>query len=290
MPVVDAMQRLRGRRLGAVAGAAGSIADAVNRGESVADAIAECDSPATEQAAAAVRATEQSGNPDVLTRLASLLRWRSEYFRVSRLSWLYPFILLIVAYTTAVLVMAPMLRQHQGRDFTWSESVLSFSHWLESNWQVPPIVLLLAVLAWLLLRNSLLPLPKDIRIRLFCHSLVDQITAEVPESDAIQNSAALAGEQSLSARPDLTFKSPEMVALLTGVQSPLLDLPGASEEQTLVARLKYLAAIHDERARRHEYFWSRMLPRIAMVVVGGGVTLAYVWWVIAPVYQQVAQW
>ena len=87
-----------------------------------------------------------------------------------------------------------------------------------------------------------------------------------------------------------TFQAPQFAAFLARVQSPWLEVPGASEEETLLARLKYLAAIYDERARRHNYLWSRLIPSIAMVVVGGGCTLAYAWWVIAPVYLQVAQW
>ncbi len=290
MPIADAMQRLRDRRLGPVAIAAGVCADAMNRGQTAADALRLCNSPIIDQAAAAVQASQQSGDPKVMTRLSSLLRRRAEYFRSSQLAWLYPLILLVIAYAIALGVMVPMLRTYQGRDFTWSESVLNFSHWLESNWFVPPIALAIMVIGWLIWRSRNRSLPRDARLRLFCQSLVDQIAADVPESDAIRNAAKLSGEASVLAETNPTFKSPQFMALLAKVQSPLMEVPGVSEEATLVARLKFLAAIHDERARRHDYLWSRLIPRIAMVVVGGGFTLAYAWWVIAPVYQQVAQW
>jgi hypothetical protein len=183
-----------------------------------------------------------------------------------------------------------MILSYQGRDFTWPKSVLDLSQWLVSNWYVPPVAFGIIAMVYLLLRGSWHSFPVDTRLRLMCQSLIDQITADVPESEAIRNAAAIADERSLSSESNPTFKSPRMVQLLTNVQTPLLDVPGASEEDTLIARLKYLSAIHEERSRRHEYFWSRFLPRFAMVLIGGGFVLAYAWWVIAPVYLQVARW
>ena len=290
LPVAQAMERLRDRRLGAVATAAGSIADALKHGQNAADAIRCCDSPIIDQASAAIQTSEVTGNPGVLTRLSALLRWRAEYLRASRLLWLYPLILLIIAYVIAAAVMAPMLRNYQGRDFSWSKPVMEVSRFLETNWWLPPMILAAAVVAWLVWQRRSHALPRDARIRLFCQSLIDQITADVPESEAIRNAAMLSGETSLLSEANPTFKSPPLVDLLRSVRSPLLDVPGASEQETLVARLKYLAAIHDQRARRHVYLWSTLYPRIAMVVIGGGFTLAYVWWVIAPVYLKVATW
>jgi hypothetical protein len=34
----------------------------------------------------------------------------------------------------------------------------------------------------------------------------------------------------------------------------------------------------------------RLLPRLAMVLVGAGLVLSYAFWVIAPVYREVATW
>lgn len=290
MPISAALERLRDRRLGAVAIAAGSLADAINRGQPLSEAIGACDSPAADQAAAVIRTSERTGDPALLMRFASLLRWRTEYFRGTRISWLYPLTLLIIAYATAVVVMAPLLRQYAGRDFAWPAPLLNLSRWLEHNWMIPPIILVVVVAVWMIWKYTQRPLPADARRRLFCQSLIDQIGADVPESEAIQNAAQLAGEQALSERENLTFESPEVADLVSPAQSPLLEIPGASKQETLIARLKYLAAIYDERARRHEYFWSRLLPRGAMVVIGGGWTLAYAWWVIAPVYFQVGKW
>ena len=55
IPIVDAMNRLREKRLGAVALAAGTIADGMNQGSTAADAIRSCESPVIDQAAAAVQ-------------------------------------------------------------------------------------------------------------------------------------------------------------------------------------------------------------------------------------------
>ena len=77
------------------------------------------------------------------------------------------------------------------------------------------------------------------------------------------------------------------------ISDSTLDLPdvaGATKQEMLVANLRYAAAVHNERSRRQDYFWGRLLPRVAMVLIGGGLTLAYAWWIIRPVYQQVAQW
>ncbi len=226
MPIVDAMQRLRDRRLGAVATAAGDFADALKRGQTAPEAIRSCDSPIIDQASAAIQASQRTENPGLLTRLSALLRWRAEYFRASRLSWLYPLILLIIAYATAAAAMAPMLRKYNGRDFTWSEPVLKLSRWLETNWFVPPVVFAFIVIAWLVWQSRRRSLPHAARIRLFCQALADQVTAHVPESEAIRNAAALAGEQSLLLEANPTFKSPELVALLTSVQSPLVGSTG----------------------------------------------------------------
>ena len=161
LPIVETMQRLQNRRLGAVATAAGQIMEAMKRGQTAADAIGCCDAALIDQAAAAVRASQRSGNPKILTRLSSLLRGRSEYLRASHLSWMYPLILLVIAYATAVGVMVPMLQKYQGRDFSWPESVLNFSRYLETNWFVPPIAMAIFAVAWLFWRSRHGSLPRE---------------------------------------------------------------------------------------------------------------------------------
>ena len=290
MPITEAMQRLCDLRLGRVGKAASQFADSMNAGQSPAEAIRVVNSPVIEQVSAAIRASHDSDDPELLLRLARLLRARAECSRVSRLAWLYPLILLIIAYGTLVAAMVPMLRAYQGNDFSWPGPVLALSGWLETNWHWPPLVFAALMFGYWLWRRGYAAVPRDARVRMFCQSLVDQIESDIPESEAIHTAANLSGQTSLTVESNLTLKSPQVSALLANADESLLQVPGASEQETVLARLKYVAAIHDERARRHDYLWSRLYPRVAMVVIGGGFTVGYACWVIAPVYLQVGKW
>jgi hypothetical protein len=289
-PIESAMERLRDRRLGAVATSAGQVAESIKHGRAVADSIGDLGGKFQQQAVGAVAASEFNGNPEMLDRFAALLRSRHDFLRSAQLAWLYPLILLVVGYAIVAAVMAPLLRTHQGRVFYWSELLVTLSQWLLTYWMVPPTLFLIAILVtfvWLGGRRSL---PRDVRLHIFCRALCDQLECDVPESEAIRNAAAMSGDEALLRESNPTSRSPALASLLGGVSSPLRLMPDATDEQMLLAKLKYLAAIHAQRARSHEYVWSRLIPSIAMVAVGGGITLAFVWWVIAPIYQQVAHW
>lgn len=291
MPIADAMQRLRARRLGAVARAAGRIADRLEQGTSLADSIQIVESPLVSQAVAAIRGCEKSGDPSLLSHVAIQLRTRYESNRSARISWLYPFVLLLVGYIVAIVVMAPMVRRNASSGFGWSPWVVDLCEWLEEGWVIPPIifiVLLIALLLWQIIGKKM---PTDASRQLFFRSLADQFQHDVPEDEAIRNAAAMAGDSELMAETSPTLQSPTVLRRISATNTPFSTLHDAlSQKDTLLARLRYASEVHRERARKHNYFWGRLAPRIAMVLIGGGLTVSYAWWIIRPVYQQVASW
>lgn len=289
-PIVATMHRLETRRLGRIGDAAKAISSGLLRGESVADAVESIDSPTSDQAAAAIRACEKSGDPGLIELIADQLRQRSAYASDSRLGWFYPWLLLAVGYVVAVLVMAPMIRQLNGRDFHWSNWLVGLADWLEFNWWLPPAavaIVLFVFIGWLYSRARF---PRAVRLGLFCNTLADQFTHDVPEDVAIGAAAEMSGDRGLMAIGTPTLKSPEVARILSKSNPAMGEVIGVNQKQLLIARLRYLGSIHTERARLRSYVWSRFVPRCAMVAVGGGLTLSYAWWVIAPVYSQVAQW
>lgn len=282
-PVIDSMQRLRSRRLGRVAILAGQIADQLQRGVSLSDVMAEVKSPIAGQVSAAITAVQRGGDSVLLERLASQLRRRHQINGSARLGYLYPFLLMAIAYLSLVMVAAPLVRDHRGRDMNWSPWLTQSLAWMQSNAWVVPAVMAIGVVAILMLFRWRGPLPRHSRIALFCHSLADQIDAGIAESEAIKKSTAISGYRAGPQLAEPSLSMPMMVKLL-----------GASGElatpNVLAARLRYLALHHTALARRSDWFWSRLAPRIAMVLVGFGFVLGYAWLIIAPVYQQVARW
>jgi hypothetical protein len=197
--------------------------------------------------------------------------------------------LLGVGYLVGVLVMAPVIRQINGPDIHWAGWTVSLASWLESNWWLPPVLVVVAIallLAWVYSRSRF---SRPARVGLFCNTLADQFAHDVPEDVAIRAAAEMSGDPELIAVHEPSLKAPAVARLLASTSFPGESL-GISNQQALVAQLRYLGSVHMEKARRRGYFWSRLVPRAAMVLIGGGLTLAYAWWVIAPVYVQVAQW
>lgn len=283
-PVIDSMQRLRSRRLGRVATVAGQIVDQLQRGVSLSDAMADVKSPIAGQASAAIAVVQRGGDSVLLERLASQLRRRHQINGSARLGYLYPLLLLAIAYLSLVMVAAPLVRDHRGRDMIWAPWLMHSLAWMQSNVWVVPAVLVVAVIAIVMLLRWRHPFPRHNRIALFCHSLADQVDAGVNESEAITNSTAISGYPYRQQFDEPSLSMPMMVKLLGGVSGEL------TTPNVLAARLHYLASHHAELARRNDYVWSRLAPRVAMVLVGCGFVLGYAWFIIAPVYQQVARW
>lgn len=291
-PVGDAVRRLGDRRLGSVARAARKFADAIDRGEAASEAIKLYGSPLITQASATIQACEKSNDSTLLSQVATQLRARYEHSRLTRLTWLYPIFLLALAYAVAVLAMVPVVLGNQSRDFKWSDGVVRICNYLSHSWPIPlaiGIALIVLFLVWASRRQAL---PKHVQRFIFCQSLADQLEHRIPEREAIRSAALMSGQSALANDVNPSLDSAAVKRNLSGTSAATLglEIDGVNTADLLIARLRYASVLHSERARQHDYLWGTLLPRLAMVVVGGGLTLAYAWWVIRPIYQQVAAW
>lgn len=289
-PVADSMRRLEDRRLGGIAKAAGLIAAGLDRGEDISQAFRHASDRTSAQAAAAILASQKCGQPGLMQRVARQLRRRNQISRETQIAWIYPWMLMALGYAVAVAVMAPLIRRIHGDGIQWPAWIAQVARWLEFNWWLPPamaLVLFVVFLGWLFARSRF---PRHARLQLFCDSLADQLAYGISEDVAIESAAEISGDRDLIAVNQPSLKSPSIARVLSHPGSRLLGGDLLSAESALIARLRYVASIHGEQARNHSYIWARLVPRITMIVFGGGLTLAYAWWVIAPVYVQVAQW
>ncbi len=300
LPVEGAMRRLQNRRMGRVGVMAGQIADRLDRGHSLADAVGEISSPMTDQVGAAIEAAGRSGDERLISRLAQQLRRRDRFASATRIAYFYPLLLAVIAYVATVQVVVPLVLKNEGRDFHWSPHLIAMCRWLDQNvWFVPIAALLVGLGLWGIFRSRGV-MPRHSRLSLFFYSLADQIIGNVPEHEAITRAAKLSGDTSLRAIKDPSLASPAIVRLIgkshevheTGGVASSGATPAdiSGEPSILVARLYYLGAKHAELSRQRAHFWSRIVPRMAMVAVGCGFVFSYAWWVIAPVYQEVSQW
>jgi hypothetical protein len=206
------------------------------------------------------------------------------------LAWFYPWLLLAVGYAVGVTVMAPMIREMNGRDIHWAGWLLGLSNWLQHNWWLPPLMIAAALVAFVFWLHSRDRFPRDVRLGLFCNSLADQFVHDVPEDVAIRSAAEMSGDLDLMSISQPTLQSAEVAKIIAIPDPPAAIALDSPRKETLIAKLRYLGAVHNERARQQAFLWSRFVPRLAMVVVGSGMTFSYAWWVIAPVYRQVAAW
>ncbi len=286
-PMDESLRRLESRRLGAVGKTAGQIADGVEKGLSVSAALATVDPDG--EATSAVEACERRGDPSLLEKIAFQLRRRAHVRSESRLAWFYPVVLLAVGYLVAVLVLAPMVRTYNGEGVRWPSWVVATAEWLKEGWWIPPIVglLILGLVSFWLGRRK--KYSKPIRSSLFCAALAEQILHDVPESDAVRLAAGLSGARSLKSIPEPSLLSPAVVNLIDG-GGDWQRMVKQGDKLSMVAALRYRARSYEERARQRDHLWMRVVPRALMAFIGAGLALSYVWWVIAPVYQQVATW
>ncbi|WP_442506566.1 type II secretion system F family protein [Novipirellula sp. SH528] len=288
--VADALRRLERSRLGRVGRVAGVVAEKLEQGQTIASALDWPAFPNRAQLAACVNTCEQSGDARLLDRLASLLRKQADYRRNIRLAWVYPVMLVVLAYAVLVLFMTRMVLGESTPDIRWPDPVVHFSEWLSAYWIWPAIVFVALIVVAAIYFRSRVPFPKSVRLGLFCESLADQIALDVPDDVAIQNAAALSGAKSYSSITNPSMNSPEIVSMLSHVTMDTMEVPEVAGKDVLVARLRYLATIHQERARRQRYLWTHLVPRFAIVSFGTLFVFSYIAWVIGPVYRQVALW
>jgi hypothetical protein len=85
-----------------------------------------------------------------------------------------------------------------------------------------------------------------------------------------------------------TLASESIAELIT--EGEVAEIAGVGDKERLICSLQRAASLHARRAARSTFLWTRLVPRLATIVVGGGMIMTYAWLVIAPVYRQVAQW
>ena len=288
LPVSEAMSRLARRRLGGTARAANEIHGQLERGVPLPEAVGATVTPLGPQVAAAVQSCQQSGTATLLQRLALQVRRRRDLAQRARLAWWYPLVLLAVGYTATIGVMAPLVRSNHGPGIAWPAWLTALADWLEINGLWLPGALFIGVvlvLAWISSRQGF---SRNVGNWLFCESLADQIQHNVPEDLAIRSAAQLSLDTELAASPQPTLQMPKIERLL----SPAEDLPIAEmgSQRMMLAKLRFCATVYADRSRRQTYVWTRLMPRLCTVGVGGGLIVLYALFVIAPVYQQVARW
>ncbi|MCG8650695.1 MAG: type II secretion system F family protein [Pirellulales bacterium] len=286
-PIIDSMQRLSECRLGSITRAARRIEQALSRGQDLPQAMQTIGSPLRLEIAAAVEICQRNGDADLLTRIAQHLRQRSEDRRSMQVAWAYPWLLLAIMFGIIVWVVAPMMQNQNGLNLSWPLWLRHGSQWLESNTVLAGSLLLLSFtlcMIWMLTRKRF---PKPVRLRLFCQSLADQMDHDVADEVAIKTAAAMCGDRELLAIENPSLQSPPVAQMLaqTGTES----IAKLGQKELLIASLRYAAATFADRARHRDLLLTCWIPRTAMIVVGGGFTLAYAWWVIGPIYLRVGQ-
>ena len=305
LPMVEAMDRLRDRRLGRIAKAAGQIADRLRAGESMADAISVISSPISGPVSAAMgKAVPRGGkkegvgcdknlSADQLQRLANRIRERSEATRVARLMWCYPIMLMGVGYLAILLTVVPMIQSNQFHP-TQCPQGIHWPLWLstsarilgESPWVLPIVAVVLIVIYHQAIRRRG-GFVAPARIGLFCHTLADHLSNGVMESDAIRIAAAVSGHPVEVANPALD--QPPVLPLLKQVGLSEED-PFGFPEETTVASLRYLGNSYQHLAKRQQLFWSVFVPQFVTLAFGLVFMTGYAWFVIGPIYREVAQW
>lgn len=289
-PIRDAMQRLENRRLGSVAVAAREIRENLDCGTTTSQAVSRIGSLFSDQASAAVEACEECGDPGLLLRMASQLRRRAEETRSVRLAWFYPYLLLLVGYAVGVLSFAPIVLNSQGRGFQWPVWVYQLAQWVTANWWIPPLVVFVLIVSFLFWRRSLIQLPRSTRYSLFCRTLSDQVRHGIAEDDAIRCAVMMSGDSELIAILNPSMESPEIACLLASVDHREPAVAMSTGGDVLVAKLQCLASKYELSSRRRTYLVTRLIPRVAVFLIGGGFTVLYALWIIAPAYLQVSQW
>ena len=314
LPIADAMGRLADDRLGRVGRVAGSLAEDLRAGGSLADAMSRIKSPSAHLVAGAcgsisIDSAAGSGgdgriNVNLLERLANRIRSRGDAARVSRLMWFYPIVLLVVAYAVVLLVVVPLIHEYrfhiteQPDGVHWPGWVMATTDWIGATPWIPPIVFLLILAMIVLFVRSGHALGRSlfvgpVRKSLFCHALADHMTEGVPESQAILSASSLSGYTVSGANP--TLKDNEIAMLLRqagGVSQMVVNDDESSRALTAstIAQLRYLGNLFQYVSKRHQRRWTIILPQIATFVIGVAFMTGYVWFVLGPIYREVAQW
>ena len=293
VPLGEAMERLEGNRLGWISRSARAFRSELEKGNSASRVLSKMHSRFGKQAAAAMETCEKTGDSTTLNHLSGHLRLRRRLRQESWIAWLYPILLIWVAF--AVLVV-PMRFVHTSSRLTYQANEPAVILPFLQEYSLPQLDELitgigigLAVLTvlFLIIKISISPrLSRPARNQLFCRALADQIDCGVDDQTAIANAAALADDHRLATRPPSSLSELPLKSLLA--KSPIASVD-VSVQGNLATAYRGLANAFGEQARRRAYIVSRVLPRVATALIGGTLVISYVMLVIVPVYLELWQ-
>ncbi len=326
VPIVDTMQRLASERMGQLGRVAKKIAEKLESGGSLSDTILMIKSTSAPLVATTVssagrshknRGLSNSGlgsvNADLLGMLASRIRSRVDAARVSRMMWFYPLILVTIAYAAVLFIVVPLVSDYRFHPtieplgIRWPSWLTQIADWLSVFPWIPPVLLIGSIIVGSIRMRRRPTFGTAVRKSAFCHALADQLSHDVPESEAISIASSLSGfpvtdvHGKASANRSPTLDDPPMKQLLSRVggiseTDQLNHAEDSNKESSRLriavsaAQLRYLGNLYQFDARRRQRYWSIIIPQVATVLFGLIFMTGYVWFVIGPIYREVAQW
>ena len=309
IPIPQTLERVAQQQHSTAAIVAQILLTSLQRGKSLETSFQNLLLADATQITAAIQATEQTGNPDLLYRFADTLRSRHEAKHTLKLNWFYPCILTVLAYFLFVTNLAPLVRNNQTVITDWPDAVVRVSVWIESLWWLPPCIATTAVAGILLLfrqRKNSQKLPSTLSHSLFCSTLASQLDSNVPESQAIHTAALMAGDIELSKIENASFKTPRLLKLLgPASEQYLAPIAGGSktaatetatpEDKRLStvskrAHLRHLAFTYEQKLLQRNKVIHYLLPHAVSFALGFIFILSTACLFIAPIYGQVVQW
>ena len=305
IPISDALGRVADQRHGSRSKVALTLLTTLEQGASLEASFQKLGLADEGPITAAIQATAQTGNPDLLYRFAETLRSRHEAKHTIKLNWFYPCILTVLAYFLFVNSLAPLVRDNQMLIAQWPDAVVRASVWIENWWWLPPCIAtaFIAAVFPLLKRQGL---SSTVSHSLFYSTLASQLDSNVPESQAIHTAALMAGDVELSHTENASFNTPRVLQLL-GPESEQYLPRSASNSETAApetadgedkrlstitrrAHLRLLAFTHEQKVRQREKLINQLLPNAVSFVLGFIFILSTACLFIAPIYGQIVQW
>lgn len=304
--VTNALGRVSQHQYGSMAKVAKTLITGLQQGASLETSFQKLRLADEGQITAAIRATVQTGNPDLLFSFAETLRLRHEAKHRVKLNWFYPCILTVLAYVLFVKSLAPLVRDNRMLITQWPDTIVSASVWIEKSWWAPPCIATAILASGILLFSKCKGFPTALSQSLFYSTLASQLDSNVPESEAIHTAALMSGDVELLKTPHPTFMTPRLLQLM-GSEGELFRTPPQDASGTIAptknnenisisamigirAQLRHLAYTHKLKAHRRERLFNQILPQVVSFALGFIFIFSAALLFIAPIYGQIIQW
>ena len=304
LPASDSLRRIAKQQRGCLAEVASKLLTALEQGETLESCFEKLELADGSQVAAAIRGAEKTGTPELLYRLAELLRSRDELKNTIRLNWFYPCLLCIIAYILFVTSLAPLVRENNNVIALWPTATVQTSAWIYTYWWLPPCIVTVLVAASVSMLYKPRRLPASLSRHLFYSALASQLEGNVPENEAIRTAAMMAKEDELLQTTNASFSTPRVRELLQRERSHSMvsqafeldsnhterEGPRSDSEAKLIRRahLRQLAFACESKFRRREVLLHRIIPSLVSFGLGILFILTLVALFIAPIYREVS--